>query len=108
MSFYENLERVCKEKGISPHALITKKFGKSSSTLTYWRNGNTPTLKIVEKLADALGVEPSELLASEGDKKSVDQAARAALFGDPASVTEEQWNEVKNFAEYIKQRDAKK
>lgn len=108
MSFYENLERVCKEKGTSPHALVTKKLGTSSSTLTYWRNGKTPTLKIIEKIADALGVEASELLATDADKKKSEDQARAALFGDPAAVTDEQWAEVKNFVEFIKQRDAAK
>lgn len=108
MSFYENLERVCKEKGTSPHALVTKKLGTSSSTLTYWRNGNTPTLKIIEKIADALGVESSELLATDADKKKSEDQARAALFGDSAAVTDEQWAEIKKFAEFIKQRDAAK
>lgn len=108
MAFYDNFERICREKGTTPNAIVVKKLGTSSSTLTYWRNGNTPTLKIIEKIADALGVEASELLATDADKKKSEDQARAALFGSGAVVTDEQWDEVKKFAEFIKNRDSGK
>lgn len=109
MSFYDNLERVCREKGTTPNAIVVKKLGKSSSVLTYWRNGgNTPTMKIIEELAEALGVKPSDLLRTEEDKMQEEKSAKAALFGSGTVVTDAQWDEVKNFAEYIKARDAKK
>lgn len=108
MTFFENLERACERCNTTPHAVVVRKLGKSPSMLTYWRNGNTPTLKIIEKIADALGVETSELLATDADKKKSEDQARAALFGDPAAVTDEQWAEVKKFAEFIIQRDAAK
>lgn len=108
MSFYENLERVCREKGTTPHTIAVKKLGKSPSTLAYWRNGgNTPTMKIIEELAEALGVKPSDLLRTEEDKMQEEKSAKAALFGSGTVVTDAQWDEVKNFAEYIKARDAK-
>lgn len=109
MSFYENLERVCREKGTTPHTIAVKKLGKSPSTLAYWRNGgNTPTMKIIEELAEALGVKPSDLLRTEEDKMQEEKSAKAALFGSGTVVIDAQWDEVKNFAEYIKARDAKK
>ncbi len=108
MSFYENLERVCREKGTTPHAIVVKRLGKSPSTLAYWRAGKTPTLKIVEKIAEALDVKQSDLLQNEEDEKRAEEVARAALFGSGAVVTDEQWDEVKKFAEFIKSRDSGK
>lgn len=78
MSFYDNLERICREKGTTPNAIVVKKLGKSSSVLTYWRNGgNTPTMKIIEELAEALGVKPSDLLRTEEDKMQEEKSAKA-------------------------------
>ena len=108
MAFYDNFERICREKGTTPNAIVVKKLGTSSSTLTYWRNGKTPTLKIVEKIAEALDVKPSDLLQNEEDEKRAEEVARAALFGSGAVVTDEQWDEVKKFAEFIKSRDSGK
>lgn len=107
MSFYDNLEEICAKKGVSPNALI-KKIGMSTYILTTWRRGSEPKVSTVNLIADALGVKPSDLIRTEDDNLPTDRAARAALFGDPASVTDEQWNEVKKFAEYVKQRDAAK
>ena len=81
MSFYDNLERICREKGTTPNAIVVKKLGKSSSVLTYWRNGgNTPTMKIIEELAEVLGVKPSDLLRTEEDKMQEEKSAKAVLF----------------------------
>lgn len=108
MAFYDNFERICREKGTTPNAIVVKKLGKPSSTLSYWRAGKTPTLKTVEKIAEALDVKPSDLLHSEEDEKQAEEVARAALFGSGAVVTDEQWDEVKKFAEFIKSRDSGK
>lgn len=107
MFFYKNLEKVCSERGTSPHSLM-KRMGLSTYNLTLWRRGTVPKLSTVNRIAEELDVDPSELLATDADKKKSEDQARAALFGDSAAVTDEQWAEVKKFAEFIKQRDAAK
>lgn len=107
MSFYENLEKLCTERGTSPHSLM-KRMGLSTYNLTLWRRGGAPKLSTVSRIAEELDVKPSDLLQTEEDEKQAEEVARAALFGSGTVVTDEQWDEVKKFAEFIKNRDSGK
>lgn len=59
--FFEQLKRVCEEKGTSPSA-VALAAGMSKSNVTNWSSGQSPTLDTVLKLAAQLGVDPSELI----------------------------------------------
>ena len=53
------------------------------------------------RLADYFGVTTDYLLGrSSGDYSDV----KVALFGGDGEVTDEMWDEVKNFAEYVKNK----
>ena len=39
------------------------------------------------------------------ESKSDEEAAKVALFGGGTVVTDEMWNEVKRFADYVKERE---
>lgn len=47
-------------------------------------------MKIIEELAEALGVKPSDLLRTEEDKMQEEKSAKAALFGSGTVVTDAQ------------------
>ena len=50
--FYDQLQQLCKEKGISMTKLVTD-IGMSKSAVTYWRKTDTtPKAEIVQKIAD--------------------------------------------------------
>lgn len=60
MSFYDNLKRLCKERGTSPSA-IAKQIGLGNSAATYWKRGAIPKHDTILSIADALGCDEWEL-----------------------------------------------
>ena len=69
--FYNNFKRICKEKGHTVSEVI-RSIGMPRSTVTYWRQGKLPTLNTIYRLAEALGVKPSDLVP---DSKETEETA---------------------------------
>lgn len=53
MDFYENFNRICNERGITPTALL-KKMGVSTNKVTMWGNGSLPKQDMLIRLAHEL------------------------------------------------------
>ena len=53
--FYDNFTKLCRENRIAPSALA-RELGMSSSAPGRWKNGSTPDIDTVEKIADFFGV----------------------------------------------------
>lgn len=68
MSFYENFLRVCKAKNISP-SKAAELSGLNKSVVSYWKKGASPKFETMQKIADALEVDVSELAQSGIDEK---------------------------------------
>ncbi len=60
---YDNVKRLCEEKGVSILSL-EKVLGFPRSSICKW-NENEPGIRKVQKVADYLGVSIEELLADE-------------------------------------------
>ena len=60
---YDNVKRICEEKGISV-GKIEKDLQLSNGSICKW-NDNEPGIRKVQKVADYLGVSIEELLADE-------------------------------------------
>lgn len=106
--FFERFEELSNSKGKSTTA-IGEELGISKSTISYWRNNLTviPKHNVLQKLATYFGVSTDYLLGNTDIKNPPNQQgpediAKVALFGGAEEVTDEMWNEVKKFAEYIK------
>lgn len=94
--------------------------GVHKTTVMRWEKGETeriglPTIQI---LASYYGVNPAWLMGADVPMKKADvkkhpvtndeeEIAKVALFGGSEEVTDEMWNEVKNYVEFIKQRNKK-
>ena len=76
--FFDSLKVACAQKGTSPTSLL-KKLGMSTSSVTSWKNGVVPSLKTVYKLAEALGIDPAQLLEGSGDTQGGDTKKAPAL-----------------------------
>ena len=65
-----------------------------------------PSSEALLKIADALKVTTDFLLgnASQVDNLPSDADIKFALFGDPHNITDSQFEEVKRYARYIKER----
>lgn len=76
--FFDSLKVACAQNGTSPTSLL-KKLGMSTSSVTSWKNGVVPSLKTVYQLAEALGIDPAQLLESSGEALGGDSKKAPAL-----------------------------
>lgn len=87
------------------------KLGVKKNAVSKWECGRVediPTSKI-KAMANLFGVKASYLIEDEEPKKEVSDAdIQFALFGGKDEITEKMYEEVKNFAAFLKQRDGYK
>jgi transcriptional regulator with XRE-family HTH domain len=84
------------------------RLGVKKNAVSKWECGRVediPTSKI-KAMANLFGVKASYLIEDEEPKKEVsDDDIQFALFGGKDEITEKMYEEVKNFAAYVKQRE---
>ena len=107
--FYDVYTELCRQKGIS-RSRAAAEMGLSNSTVTKWKkNGATPSGETMTKIAAYFGVSVDDLLKQEKDlapkSKVTDEDIKFALFGG-GPVSDAQYEEVKQFVRFIKERDA--
>lgn len=125
MSIAENIKRIRLEHGLS-QAEFGKIAGVSDKAVSTWELGTkTPRMGAVEKIANYFGITksaivddvqptpPSPIPPGQESKKAPgaksgevsDEEIKFALFGG-GPVTDAQYEEVKQFVRFIKERDA--
>lgn len=57
MSFFENFQHLCEEKGVKPTTVVVE-LGLARGAVTKWKNGTMPNKTTLPKLADYFGVTP--------------------------------------------------
>ena len=62
--FFDQLKRICESQSTTPTAIV-RKLGLSSSKVTAWKNGTTPKMEVIEKLARELNVPVSVFFGDE-------------------------------------------
>lgn len=115
--FYDKFVRLCAERGISPSRAAVE-AGLSKSTVTKWKNApdSAPTGTALQKLTEYFNISYAELLGEEtknapaenGKRNVSDDDIKFALFGGDGEITDEMYEEVRNFAAFVKSREAKK
>ena len=60
--FYENYERLCKERGEKPYSLAVQLGAKNNAVVAQWKKGAVPRQPMLEKIAEHFGVSVSELM----------------------------------------------
>ncbi len=109
MTVGENIREIRKKKRMTLEQ-VAKLTGMSRSTINKYETGaisNIPSDKI-EAISNALNCSPAEIMG--WDKKpsqSKEEELKVALFGGADDVTPEMWEEVKNFADYVKSKYSK-
>lgn len=87
---------------------LAKKLNTTKQVISRYENEQrSPKLSIAIEYAAKLGI-PLDILVD--DKKSIDtsvsdNALKFALFGGDKEITDEQLEEVKRFAKFVKERD---
>ena len=64
LTFWNQMQNLCKEKNTTPTA-VTKLLGLSTSMTTQWKNGRIPNGKTLSKIAEYFNVTTDYLLGKE-------------------------------------------
>lgn len=113
--FWERLTALCAENDTTPNAVMLK-TGLNTGNPTAWRKGRMPGTKAAKAIADYFGVTVDYLLGAEEAKKAPaseetrasDDELKFALFGGGGEITDEMFEEVKAFAQWVKARNSGK
>ena len=65
--FWDNFLSLCSRDGLSPNA-VAAELGKSSGSVTAWKNGTVPRETTLRKIADYFGVSVDLLIGREENK----------------------------------------
>lgn len=62
--FYDEMYRVCQEKGTKPTAVL-RELDMSTGNISKWKGGTSPTVDVAKQIAKHLGVTLSYLCSPE-------------------------------------------
>lgn len=103
MTIGENIKKIRKEKRLTQKELA-QRLNVSQANLAQYENGKrNPKLATLQKIADALEVSVSDLLSSSCTQESKQPTTLAAHF-DGEEYTEEEMEEIKQFAKFVKSK----
>lgn len=105
MTVGDRIAEMRKKKGLSQRALA-KSCGVSQPTISAIESSTkAPSTVTVSLVASALGCTVAELMGETVEtRKPTDDEIKFALFGGDAEITDEQFEEVKRYALYLKER----
>lgn len=114
MDFSQRLKQLRKEKKVTQEQLA-KIIGVERSSIGKYESSNvTPSPDVLTRMSDYFGVSIDYLLGKVSSDKPTempvkpaitDRDLQVALFGGDEEVTDAMWEEVKNFAAYIKSKN---
>lgn len=94
---------------------LGNEIGVAESTVSQYETGKRqPDYETLLKLSEYFGVSVDCLLGKEnapaetGKRSISDDDIKFALFGGDGEITDAMYDEVRNFAAYVKQREAQK
>jgi len=91
-------------RGLSQKELA-EKLGKSPNVITHWEKGrNKPDAETIERICEILTVSPNYLMGWDNKEQIVTIAAHH----DGETFTEEEWEQINEFKEYVKNKKKKK
>ena len=116
-TLYENIAKLCEEKGIKGGKMCTD-LSISKGLLTDLKMGRRSGIsaKTADKIANYFGVSVGYLLGTETEKAPTPEGERQiskkdvmfALWGDTDEVDEDDLADVQRYADFIRERKRKK
>ena len=111
--FFNRFKQLCDQRQISVYRACTD-IGLNRSAVAKWKNGGKPNGSTAAKLAEYFGVTTDYLLGQSEEKEPgtpprtiTDEEIKFALFGGDGEITDAMFEEVKQFAAFVKQRGKK-
>jgi len=113
ITFSETLKKLRRENNISQKKLAEALFISQQAIAKWETDKSSPNPEMISKIADYFHISTDYLLGKENSvltEKSypTETDLKVALFGGDGEVTDEMWDEVKRFAEFVKQNKGKK
>ena len=109
--FFDRFQALCEKKGVSVYQACMD-AGLNRSAVAKWKAGGKPNGTSAGKLAAYLGVTTDYLLCGKEPENSgrqvSDEEIKFALFGGNGEITDAMYEEVKQFAAFVRQREAEK
>ena len=109
--FFDRFQALCEKKGVSVYRACMD-AGLNRSAVAKWKAGGKPNGTSAGKLAAYLGVTTDYLLCGKEPENSgrqvSDEEIKFALFGGNGEITDAMYEEVKQFAAFVRQREAEK
>ena len=104
MFIYDLIEELCMKKGINITKLC-KDCNIPRSIMTDYKKGRIKSLSLnnITKIADYFSVDIGYLCGNSASASDED-SLKKLLFGDDFLVTDEIWQEVKDYALYLKSK----
>lgn len=113
-NLYEHIDRLAKEQGFKNMTELCREAGVPRATMTELKMGRSRDISKpnAQKLATALGVSLDAVYGNEKTdaprQRPSDEDIKFALFGGDGEITDAMYEEVRRFAEFVKQREQKK
>lgn len=113
MTFTERVLKLIERDGITKNKMLTDLKLAKGSFGNWQERGTIPNGETLSKIADYFGVTIDYLLGatdqkekplSRADKGITDDDIKFALFSGSDHITDEMYEEVKQFAEFVKQK----
>ena len=106
--FFDKYSELCKKKGKSPTGVAIE-LNVSRATVNYWKNGNVPKQDTLIKIANYFNVSVDYLLGNEKQKNPATDSDEMLMFalygGDNADITPGMLEDVRNFAQHIREKN---
>ena len=107
MSFYEKVKALCEREGfvISNLGNVLPDNNITKGSISKWKSGTKPRAKNIKAIADYFGV-TVDYLTDDSVELTPDENRdiKTALFGEGVTVTDEMWNELMTFVDYLKNK----
>ena len=112
--FFNRFKALCDQRNISVYRACTD-IGLNRAAVAKWKNGGKPNGSTAAKLAEYFDVTTDYLLGCSEEKTPAekprvisDEDIKFALFGGDGEITDAMYEEVKQFAAFVKLREAEK
>ncbi len=102
---YSRIEELCRNKGITVTEMCRVcKIPRAS--LSDFKMGRKKSLSVdtLSKISDFFGISVDYLYGGESSVIN-EQALKVGMFGGDGDVSDEMWNELKRYAQYLKERE---
>lgn len=111
--FFGDIIRSARKSAGLTQRQLAERIGVSNTSVSNWeKNLSKPDADMIQRLCALLHLQPNDFYGAEKlaeNRQAVsDEDIKFALFGGSGDITDAMYDEVKRFAQFLKQREAGK